>query len=70
MSNGKAVVEISTEGLKKILEAYNTIGNFLEHYVAPEVLYKEEFARGMEVAFKEVHNKKTKKVRCLKDLSI
>ena len=66
--NNKRVIEIPTKELDEVLKAYNTIGNFLEHYIDPELLYKQEFTKGMESAFNEVRGKKTKKVTNLKDL--
>ena len=63
----KGTVEISVEELNKILQAYHTIGSFLEHYVKPELLYKEEFTKGMDEALSEVARQKTQKVETFKD---
>ena len=68
IQGNKGVIEISTKELNKILRAYNTIGTFLEHHIGRELLYKEEFTQGMEMAFREVREKQTKKVKCFKDL--
>ncbi|MBI4722205.1 MAG: hypothetical protein HY769_04285 [Candidatus Stahlbacteria bacterium] len=66
--NNKRVIEIPTKELNEILKAYNTIGNFLEQYIDPELLYKQEFTKGIKAAFDEIRCKKTKKVNKLKDL--
>jgi hypothetical protein len=67
MSSNKGVIEIPTEDLNEVLDAYRRIGKFLEHYVEPEMLYKNEFIKGMNHSLKEVSGKKTKKATNLKE---
>ncbi len=59
----KTAVKIPIKDLNKILKAYHTIGDFLEQYIDPKLLYKEEFVEGMDVALTEVARKKSKRVK-------
>ncbi len=59
----KTTVRVPVEDLNRILEAYHAIGRFLEHYIEPGILYKDEFVKGMETALNEVSRKETKLVK-------
>ncbi|MCK4351909.1 hypothetical protein KAW65_00695 [candidate division WOR-3 bacterium] len=63
----KTAVKVPVKDLNKILKAYRTIGDFLEHYISPKSLYKEEFIKGIDIALTEVSRKKTKKVKDFSD---
>ncbi len=56
------IVQVPIKELNKVLDAYHTIGRFLEHHIDLKMLYKEEFMKGMDTALNEVKRKKIKKV--------
>lgn len=70
MAGNRGTVVISTKEMVKIVEAYNTIGDFIEQNVGPELLYKKEFIEGMDKAMKEVKKKRTRKVSNFKELGL
>lgn len=49
-------VEISTEELRSVGQAYQTIEHFLEKLVPPNELYHTEFLQGLEESLDEAHN--------------
>lgn len=60
-------IQISPKDLSKILKAYAVIGEFLEHFVDRQLLYRNKFMRGLDKAIKEVNQQKTKRVTNFKE---
>lgn len=63
----KKQIQISTSEISKLLNVYNTIGEFLDKFVDRQVLYKDKFINGLELSIKEVEQKKTQRVKNFTD---
>jgi len=55
-------VQISEEELRSVLEAYQTLRDFLEKITSPNELYRTEFLEGLREAQTEVQTGQTSEV--------
>lgn len=63
----KKQVHLPDNEIVKILNAYNTIGEFLEIFLDRKMLYEKKFLNELDKALNEVSNGKTKKVTSFTD---
>ena len=68
-STDEQVIRVPAKELNGVLQAYHTIGRFLEHYVDLEMLYNNEFINGLDVAIEEVEIGKSEEVRTFHDFA-
>jgi hypothetical protein len=60
-------IQISEEELKNVVEAYQTLQNFLEKITSPNELYRAEFLEGLREARAEAENGKLSEVKNFAD---
>ena len=60
-------IQISEEELKGVVEAYQTLQNFLEKITSPNELYRAEFLEGLRQAQAEAENGQTSEVKNFAD---
>lgn len=62
-------IQISEEELKGVVEAYQTLQNFLEKIASPNELYRAEFLEGLREAEAEAENGQTSEVKNFADFT-
>ena len=62
MNTEQIEITLSKDKLREIVRAYHVIGDFLNHVIPKESLYKESFLRGLDDALKEVKSGQSPKV--------
>ncbi|MGI8884873.1 MAG: hypothetical protein ACR2IA_11600 [Pyrinomonadaceae bacterium] len=60
-------IQISEEDLKGVMQAYQTLQNFLEKIASPNELYRAEFLEGLREAQAEVQKGQTSEVENFAD---
>ncbi|CAN5624689.1 hypothetical protein BH24ACI2_BH24ACI2_08840 [soil metagenome] len=60
-------IQISEEELKGVMQAYQTLQNFLEKITSPNELYQAEFLEGLREAQAEVQKSQTSEVKIFAD---
>ena len=63
-------VEMSTEELHKVWEAYHTLQNFLDKVLSPNELYQAEFVHGLEESLHDVQHGNVTEVQSFDDFII
>ncbi|MFQ5632300.1 MAG: hypothetical protein ACE5I1_26315 [bacterium] len=62
MANDHIEITLSRDKLSEIVRAYNILGDFLNHVIPKELLYKNAFLQGLDDALKEVESGNVQKV--------
>jgi hypothetical protein len=60
-------IQISEEELKGVMQAYQTLQNFLEKITSPNELYRAEFLEGLQEAQTQVQKGKMSEVKNFAD---
>lgn len=55
-------ITLTKDKLREILKAYQLLSDFFDMALPKELLYKEEFRRGLDSALKEVKDGKSQKI--------
>ena len=60
-------IQMSESELKKVVQAYQTLQNFLEKIISPNELYTDEFLEGLREAKADVENENFSEVKSFAD---
>ncbi|HXG83029.1 MAG TPA: hypothetical protein VNI84_03285 [Pyrinomonadaceae bacterium] len=60
-------IQITEEELKGVMQAYQTLQNFLEKIASPNELYRTEFLEGLREAQAEAQKRQTSEVKNFAD---
>ena len=60
-------IQLSESELKKVVQAYQTLQNFLEKIISPNELYTNEFLEGLREAKADVENENFSEVKSFAD---
>ena len=60
-------IQLSESELKKVVQAYQTLQNFLEKIISPNELYTDEFLEGLREAKADVENENFSEVKSFAD---
>jgi hypothetical protein len=60
-------IEISTEELRNVWQAYHTLERFLEKFLSPNELYQTEFLQGLQESLNEVQSGEVTEVQSFAD---
>ncbi len=63
MRQDQIEITLSKDKLREIVKAYQLLSDFFDTSIPKEMLYKEEFRRGLNNALKEVKAGKSQKIR-------
>jgi len=63
----RSSVKVSVKEIWRMIELYNTLGEFIEKFVDKKLIYKKEFINGLNEALKEIKKGKTKQVKNFTD---